>query len=398
MTTLEAPSALPAIDPDAPAGLAQIPLEDVLAVVRSNAELVDREARFPTESVQALKSAGLLSASVPTSLGGAGLTLTELATVGRALGGECASTAMIYAMHHTQVLSLTRHGMESPVIREFLANMVVEQPLVASATTEINIGGDVRTSGCAVEYDGDRYTLTKNAPVISYGEYADVILATARRSPDAAPSDQVLVACQREDVTLQKTGTWDTMGFRGTCSPGFMLRASGSAEWVVPATYSDISAQTMLPSAHVLWGGAWLGIADAAVRKARKSVQKLARKTPGVTPPSAARLAELLVVHQQLSDTVFTAAAKFDSIADDPAALSAIGFALQINNVKVTASDLLIDIVARALLICGIAGYREDSELRMSRHLRDSHGSAIMVSNERILNHNAQLSLVYKGI
>ena len=119
MTTLEAPSALPPIDPDEPAGLAQIPLEDVLAVVRSNAELVDREARFPTESVQALKSAGLLSASVPTSLGGAGLTLTELATVGRALGGECASTAMIYAMHHTQVLSLTRQppARSSAVIR-----------------------------------------------------------------------------------------------------------------------------------------------------------------------------------------------------------------------------------------------------------------------------------------
>ncbi|KQU07899.1 acyl-CoA dehydrogenase [Rhodococcus sp. Leaf7] len=394
MTTLEAPQTSPA----QAVGLDLMPLDEVLAVVRSNAELVDREGRFPAESVQALRAAGLLSASVPKSLGGAGMTLTELATVSRALGGECASTAMIFAMHHTQVMSLSRHGLESPVIRDFLASMVTDQPLVASATTEINIGGDVRSSSCAVEYEGDRYTLTKNAPVISYGEYADVVLATARRSPESAPSDQVLVACLREDVTLQKTGTWDTMGFRGTCSPGFMLRASGSAEWVVPATYSDISAQTMLPTAHVLWGGAWLGIADAAVRKARKSVQKLARKTPGVTPPSAARLAELLVVHQQLSDTVFTAGAKFDAISDDPAALGAIGFALSINNVKVTASDLLIDIVARALLICGIAGYREDSELRMSRHLRDSHGSAIMVSNERILNHNAQLSLVYKGL
>lgn len=394
MTTLEAPQTSPA----QAVGLDLMPLDEVLAVVRSNAELVDREGRFPAESVQALRAAGLLSASVPKSLGGAGMTLTELATVSRALGGECASTAMIFAMHHTQVMSLSRHGLESAVIRDFLASMVTDQPLVASATTEINIGGDVRSSSCAVEYEGDRYTLTKNAPVISYGEYADVVLATARRSPESAPSDQVLVACLREDVTLQKTGTWDTMGFRGTCSPGFMLRASGSAEWVVPATYSDISAQTMLPTAHVLWGGAWLGIADAAVRKARKSVQKLARKTPGVTPPSAARLAELLVVHQQLSDTVFTAGAKFDAISDDPAALGAIGFALSINNVKVTASDLLIDIVARALLICGIAGYREDSELRMSRHLRDSHGSAIMVSNERILNHNAQLSLVYKGL
>ncbi|MGB3773013.1 MAG: acyl-CoA dehydrogenase family protein [Rhodococcus sp. (in: high G+C Gram-positive bacteria)] len=375
-----------------------MPLDDVLAVVRSHADSVDREGRFPTESVEAMRAGRLFSASIPASLGGGGYTLTELASVSRALGGECASTAMIFAMHHTQVMSMSRHGLTSTAITGLLERIVSEQLLIASATTEINIGGDVRTSGCAVERDGDRYSLTKNAPVISYGEYADVVLATARKSVDSAPSDQVLVACQKADLSLEKTGTWDTMGFRGTCSPGFMLQASGSAEWVIPATYSDISAQTMLPTAHVLWGGAWLGIADAAVRKARKSVQKAARKTPGVTPPAAARLAELLVTHQQLTDTVLRASASFDAIEDDPRALGAIGFALQINNVKVTASNLLIDIVSRALLICGIAGYREDSELAMSRHLRDSHGSAIMVSNERILGHNAQLSLIYKGL
>ncbi len=385
MTTLERPTHA-------------LSVEDVVAVAAAHADAVDRDARFPAESVEAMRAAGLLSASIPASLGGGGYTLTDLARVARALGGACASSAMIFAMHHTQVMSLSRHGLSSPALADLLRRIVSEQLLVASATTEINIGGDVRTSGCAVEYDGDRYRLTKNAPVISYGEYADVVLVTARRSVDSAPSDQVLVAALREDLTLEKTGTWDTMGFRGTCSPGFMLHATGSAEHVVPAPYADISAQSMLPSAHVLWGGAWTGIADAAVRKARTSVQKAARKTPGVTPPAAARLAELMVVHQQLHDTVHTAATTFDAHADDARFLGSIGFALSINSVKVTASDLLIDIVARALLICGIAGYREDSELRMSRHLRDSHGSAIMVSNERILAHNAQLTLVHKGV
>ena len=61
------------------------------------------------------------------------------------------------------------------------------------------------------------------------------------------------------------------------------------------------------------------------------------------------------------------------------------------------ATDLVIDIVGRALQICGISGYRQGGEMSIGRHLRDAHGSAIMVSNERILGHNAQLSLVYKG-
>ncbi|MDZ7931686.1 MAG: acyl-CoA dehydrogenase family protein [Rhodococcus sp. (in: high G+C Gram-positive bacteria)] len=371
-------------------------ITDVLAVLRTYADEVDRDARFPTESVDALRDAGLLGVGIPREFGGGGATLTDIARISRALGAECASTAMIFVMHQSQVLSIVRHG-KSDAMADLQRRIVTDRILVASATTEINIGGDVRSSSCAVEYDGEQITLSKNAPVISYGEYAQIVLATARRSVDSPPSDQVLVVCEKPDVTLVKTGTWDTLGFRGTCSPGFMLDARTTTSNILGDNYGDISAQTMLPVAHVLWGSAWLGIADAAVTKARKSVQKAARKTPGTPPPSALRLAELMVVHEQLVDTVFGAAAKFEAVADSPAELGAIGFALKINNVKVTASTLVIDIVGKALQICGISGYRQGGEMSIGRHLRDAHGSAIMVSNERILGHNAQLSLVYKG-
>lgn len=371
-------------------------MTDVLAVLRTHADEVDRDARFPTESVDALRDAGLLGVGIPREFGGGGATLTDIARISRALGAECASTAMIFVMHQSQVLSIVRHG-KSDAMADLQRRIVTDRILVASATTEINIGGDVRSSSCAVEYDGEQITLNKNAPVISYGEYAQIVLATARRSVDSPPSDQVLVVCEKPDVTLVKTGTWDTLGFRGTCSPGFMLDARTTTSNILGDNYGDISAQTMLPVAHVLWGSAWLGIADAAVTKARKSVQKAARKTPGTPPPSALRLAELMVVHEQLVDTVFGAAAKFEAVADSPAELGAIGFAIKINNVKVTASTLVIDIVGRALQICGISGYRQGGEMSIGRHLRDAHGSAIMVSNERILGHNSQLSLVYKG-
>ena len=233
--------------------------------------------------------------------------------------------------------------------------------------------------------------------MISYGEYAEIVLATARRTVDSPPSDQVLVVCQKPDVTLERTSNWDTLGFRGTCSPGFQLDAVADRSSILRDNYGEISSQTMLPVAHVLWASAWLGIADAAVSKSRKFVRKAASKSPGVTPPSALRLAELFVVHEQLVDTVFGAAAKFEAIADSPEELGSIGFAVKINNVKVTASTLVIDIVGKAMQICGISGYREDGDFSIGRHLRDAHGSAIMVSNERILGHNSQLALLYKG-
>ena len=67
-------------------------------------------------------------------------------------------------------------------------------------------------------------TLCKNAAVISYGSQADAILTTARRAPDAAPADQVLVALPKPDYRLEPTAL-GRPGDARTCSPGFMLSA-----------------------------------------------------------------------------------------------------------------------------------------------------------------------------
>jgi acyl-CoA dehydrogenase len=359
------------------------------------ADDVDRLARFPVETINALKADRLLSVLAPRHLGGEGAGIASVALAVEALGRGCASAAMIFAMHQIQVACLVRHG-RSPALRELLKELVDSQLLFGSATTEAGVGGDVRSSTCAVETDGTTFTLQKNAPVISYGVYADAIFATARRTPDSPPNDQVLVACQAPGLSLEPTSEWNTMGFRGTCSPGFMLRGSGPTSLILDDPYGNISAQTMLPVSHILWGSAWLGLATAAVNNARLFVRTAARSKPGVTPPGALRLAELMVTYEQFADLVHGAAARFDRVADDTETTTSLRFAIDMNSLKVAASTLVVDIVGRALLICGIAGYREDSPYRMGRLLRDSYGAALMVNNDRILANNAQLLLVHK--
>ena len=143
---------------------------------------------------------------------------------------------------------------------------------MASATTEAGVGGDVRVSTCAVERNGDRFTLRKDAPVISYGQHCDCILVTARRAPDAPSSDQVIVLTRKQDTDLQLNGTWDTLGMRGTCSFPFVLTALGDAAQVLPEPYAVISARTMLPVTHILWASLWLGIASDAVSRIRSVI------------------------------------------------------------------------------------------------------------------------------
>jgi acyl-CoA dehydrogenase len=301
---------------------------------------------------------------------------------------------MIYAMHQIQVACLVRHGL-TPHFVEYLRDQVVgNQALLASATTELGVGGDVRTSLCAVAETGEQFSLLKQAPVISYGEYADAVLATARRSPDSPPNDQVLVLCRPPGLVLEPTSGWDTTGFRGTCSLGFLLRAEATTADILPIAYSDISSRTMLPVSHVLWAHVWLGIADAAVARARSFVRAEARKKVGVTPPAAVHLAELMSVHLQLESLCRQMAQRFDAIGPGSDEAESMGFAVAMNSLKVAASTLVVDIVGRAVRICGMAAYREDSPFSMGRLLRDAHGAALMVNNDRILANSAQMLLV----
>ena len=76
---------------------------------------------------------------------------------------------------------------------------------------------------------------------------------------------------------------------------------------------------------------------------------------------------------------------------DDAEAFSHFGFVVRVNNLKLSASQMVIDVVTKAMIICGIQGYRNDSRLTLGRHLRDATGAALMVNNDRILTQNATM-------
>ena len=130
----------------------------------------------------------------------------------------------------------------------YLVEVVEKQTLIASVTSEATVGGEIRTSVAAVEHRGDRVAITKDATTISYGAHADALLLTARRSPGAPASDQVLVLLRKHDYTLEEAGTWDTLGMRGTCSPAFMRRRRRSRRQILDTPFADIASQTMVPS------------------------------------------------------------------------------------------------------------------------------------------------------
>lgn len=371
---------------------------DVVETAAKFAADVDERARFPSEAFAALREAGALSAAVPTQFGGLGCSMRQLAEQCSALAYGCSSAAMILAMHHIQVACIARHGAGSPYFQSFLKRIAREQLLIASVTSEVGTFGDTRSSVTAVERRGNGFELNKDATTISYGQSADALLVTCRRASDAPASDQVLVLVLKGEYQLEQTSTWNTLGMRGTCSPGFMMRSSGLIEQIVPGTFADSSAQTMVPYSHILWAALWQGIAGGAVARAAAQVRGEARKKPGTVPPTAIHLAKIDAQLQAVRHNWQAVATDFDSLGtEDAQALLGMGWALKLNNLKTGVSEAVVRIVHEALQITGILGYKNDSPVSVGRHYRDVLSAALMISNERIAAKSASMLLVYKA-
>ena len=365
-------------------------------VASKHAADVDEQARFPEEAVAALRESRVLSAGVPSELGGPGCTMMQQAALCSTLSQGCSASGMVLAMHLIEVACMARHGMESEFFRGYLAELVTHQYLIASVTSEVGTFGDTRSSICAVEADGGRFKLEKAATTVSYGAHADALLVTARRAPDAASGDQVLLLLKRGDYTLTPTSSWDTLGMRGTCSPGGKLVAQAPVEQIVPGSFADSSAQSMVPYSHILWASLWWGIAADAMARASSFVRGQARKDPGVVPPAAHALAQAMAELQTMRQHWVGCAREFDDAEDRREELMSMAWALKMNHLKMQASDTAPRIVHQALQIIGVMGYRNDSKFSVGRHYRDSLSAALMISNERLAAKSASMLLVVK--
>ena len=373
-----------------------------LEIAGENADDVDRRSRFPLEAVEELRSAGAFGWGVPRICGGSGAQIDDLADATFELSRRCAATGMIFAMHQIQVACIARHAANSVWFENYLRRLVREQRLIASATSEVGVGGDVRRSIAAIstttDSAGDLIQFEKKASTISYGAHADDLLTTVRRCANADPADQVLVLTHLSEMDAKPTGEWDTLGMRGTCSPGFVVRAVCGQNQVLPAPFAAISAETMVPYSHILWAHVWLGLSSEAFSRAQNFVRSQVRQNPGTTPPSALRLAELSVCMAEFRALVQAATNEYVSVGDGPGRpqLSTLGYAVRINNLKIAASEAAVEACHGALRICGFLGYANCGPYSVGRQLRDAHSAALMIANDRLHASNAAMLLVHR--
>jgi acyl-CoA dehydrogenase len=187
---------------------------------------------------------------------------------------------------------------------------------------------------------------------------------------------------------------------RGTCSPGFTVRARFGSEQVLAAPFSSVMNESIVPLSHILWSFVWLGIATEAFERGRRFVRAAMRRKPGEPVPAANALSRVMSELSLLRAEVEGGLRDFVAASADPDReyLGTISSVLRFNNLKLAASEQAPRVCMGVLEVIGIMAYKNDSPFGVGRHLRDTLSARLMVANERIHAIDAGLLAIAKEV
>lgn len=73
-----------------------------------------------------------------------------------------------------------------------------------------------------------------------------------------------------------------------------------------------------------------------------------------------------------------------------------MAWAAEINTLKTYVSATALEVAHQAMMICGMAGYKQGTPFSIGRHIRDLHAAPLMISNDRIAANTASLLLALR--
>ena len=379
-------------------------LVDLVApVLRAHAGACDENATFPTESLSALRSNGLMGLLVPSEFGGLGAGLSDFLRVAQGLSAHCLSTGQIWAMHCFQVDAIARYG-SSELKSALLPRIAAGEVYIASVTSERGRKANLFSALSPLKLSGDRLVFERSAPVVTGGRDADGYLITMRASPDARESEVSLVYADRSDVETVTVGKWNALGMRATDSIGMELKGSVPAYNVVggPGGFADIARQSMVPLSHLGWSACWLGAARGALddlqRWAARSGAGLDRDG-GESELFYERIGRIRISLELVSAYLTRVCEEVEDARLTGALLDSPRSQLHLNTLKIAASELTFRAVDEMIQVAGLrAGYLKDSELALERRFRDLRSASLNHANDALTVGVGALSMLDRGV
>ncbi len=190
----------------------------VAAKIKCWAAEVDRQARFPRESLAVLAEEGFLGLFVPQACGGQGQPPGVFASVVEQLAQACPSTAMIYVMHVTgsqSIIASQTLGRRESILREIAAG----KHLTTLAFSERGSRSQFWAPISQFREDGrDSYLTSANKSWVTSARHADSYVSSVQKPAAASPLESTLYLVRRDAQGVQVGGGFDGLGLRGNDS------------------------------------------------------------------------------------------------------------------------------------------------------------------------------------
>lgn len=370
----------------------------VLPVLRYHATECDERAAFPVESLNALRENRLLGLLVPEEYGGAGADLRTFVAVAGELASACLSTAQIWAMHGFQVDAVVQHG-SAQLKEDLLPRVAADHVYIASVTSERGRGAGLFTARSPLEADAaGTLLIERSAPVVTGGAHADGFLITMRASSHASENEVSLIYADRKDLHAEPVGHWNTLGMRATESLGMELKGSVPHSNVVGGAgeFAKIARESMIPVSHLGWSACWMG----AARGVFGELLQWFAKTGGThSDLFHERLARIRLDLELVSAYLTRVREEVELARADGQSLANPRHQLQLNALKVTASDLCFRAVDHMVQLAGLyIGYSKSAPIALERQFRDLRSASLNHANDGLRVGIGALSLLDRSV
>lgn len=185
---------------------------------------VDKNHRFPEETVAKMVELNMMGIPFPEEYGGSGADTLSYAMVVEELSRACASTGVILSAH----TSLGAHpiyqfGNEEQK-QKYLTPLANGEKLGAFCLTEPSAGTDAASQQTTAVLDGDNYILNGSKIFITNGAYADTFIVFAMTDKSKGLKGISAYIVEKEFPGFAVGQTEDKLGIRGSSTTEIIFK------------------------------------------------------------------------------------------------------------------------------------------------------------------------------
>ena len=173
---------------------------------------IDKEHRFPVETVEKMAKYGLLGVPFPTEYGGAGGDHISYAITVEELSRVCASTGVICSAHTSLCCWPIFNWGNEEQKKKYLPDLLSGKKLGAFGLTEPNAGTDASGQQTRAEDKGDHWLINGAKVFITNGGYADVFVVMAMTDKSKGNHGISAFIVEKGDEGFSLGKTEDKMG------------------------------------------------------------------------------------------------------------------------------------------------------------------------------------------